>query len=192
MKNCNKLFLLIVVMGIALAVAPLFAQQPTTISGVWLRENPSASGIFGGRTSDNRDEKIYYYFSPGGTNGTAVGVATKGDILGGQQILPFTGTWRFVEKDGQMYFYVERVRAYMRGNFVGGNAFVPGAGTYRFYTEGGTQKMEFQQRINDEFAEKEIWIKVGTKLTDLPEIGDLALEDYTGGRFWALNGIVVK
>jgi len=187
MKNCNKLFFLIVVMGIALAVAPVFAQQPMTISGVWLRENPKKSGFFGG------EEKIYYYFSPGGNNGTVVGVAVKGDILGGQQILPFAGTWNFKEQDGKQLFFVTGVRGYMRGNWISGGTPVPGNGTYRFYTEGGTQKMEFQEIFKDgTLGEKEIWIKVGTKLTDLPEVGDLALEDNTGGRFWALNGIVVK
>ena len=37
-----------------------------------------------------------------------------------------------------------------------------------------------------------VWIKVGTKLSDLPEVGILAEKNMEGGKFWAVNGIIVK
>jgi hypothetical protein len=128
----------------------------------------------------------YYYFSPGGVDGTAVGVAVLPDIVGGQQIIPFKGTWDFEEKDGKQLFCVYRVSIYYSGRFIDVTPF-PAQRVYRFYTENGTQKMEF-----GEGDRKEIWTKIGTNLSDLPELGPLGYEDMTGGRFWAAVGVVVR
>jgi hypothetical protein len=157
---------------LAVAATAAFAKEPMTISGVWYMEQEDGS-------------KVWYYFSPGGVNGTAVGVASIPDVQGGQQIIPFTGTWDFEEKDGKQLFCVYGVKMYVRGRFFGGDAPMPGQGTYRFYTEDGKQKMEFGSK-------KEIWTKIGTKVSDLPEIGPLAVPGFEGPKFWSSKGIVVK
>jgi hypothetical protein len=165
-----------------LAAVPVFAQEPMTISGAWLRENVKHTWVA------NESEKEYYYFSPGGVDGTAVAVAVAPDVLGGEQIIPFTGTWDFEEKDGKQLFCVYGVRLFVSGKWIGIKMAIPYQRVYRFYTENGTQKMEF-----GEGDLKEIWTKIGTKLTDLPEVGVLAYKDNTGGAFWSRQpGIVVK
>jgi hypothetical protein len=178
-----KLFTTVEVLTVLLALmaVPAFAKEPMTISGVWLRENIKYNLMSG------VGEKDYYYFSPGGVDGTAVGVSISPDILGGQQVIPFTGTWDFEEIDGKQLFCVYRIRFYVSGLFIASNTPVPGQHIYRFYSENGTQKMEF-----GEGDQKEIWTKIGTKLTDLPEVGVLAYEGNTDGKFWGKQGIVVK
>ena len=153
-----------------------------TISGVWLREKAHGGSMFG-----TDGEKMYYYFSPGDNSGTAVGISITPDILGGVQVMPFTGTWDFEEKDGKKLFCVYNVRAYVSGMFIGGGGPMPGQRIYRFFSENKTQKMEFGEGEN-----REVWIKVGTKLSDLPEVGILAERNMEGGKFWAVNGIIVK
>jgi hypothetical protein len=179
MKGTKVRMITAILLAVAAAVA--FAKEPMTISGVWLRENPKNRYIV------NENEKIYYYFSPGGIDGTAVGIAVAPDVLGGEQIVPFKGTWDFEEKDGKQLFCVYKVSLYVSGRWLGGNETAPGQIVYRFFTENGTQKMEV-----GEGDKKEIWTKIGTKLTDLPEVGFLAREGNTGGKFWGLTGVVVK
>jgi hypothetical protein len=130
----------LLVLGLVLAVVPVFAEEPMTISGAWLREGHTL-GTMAGKDSG---EKLYYYFSPGGADGTAVGVAVVPDVLGGEQIMPFTGTWDFEVKDGKQLFCVYRIRVMAPGTdrFVGGGTTMPGQAQYRFYTENGTPKME--------------------------------------------------
>jgi len=191
MKNCNKLFLFIVVMGIALTVAPVFAQQPKEFVGVWLREGKAEGGNF-----QNENEKVYIYFTTatsdasseiaeGFVKGTVVGLSVADDVLGTSQVLPFTGNAYFGKVKGTALFIVQG-KMYVGGMFIGNQVLID-PGVYRFYTEGGKQKMEYQFRnpkgtISEK---KEIWTKIGTKLSDLPQLGPVR------GNFWARNGIVV-
>jgi hypothetical protein len=163
-----------------LAAVPMFAEEPITISGVWLAEDDSG--------------KVYYYFSPGGRDGTAVGVVALPDMLGGQQIVLFTGTWDFEEKDGKQLFCMYGIKVMPAGTFrfISSNAPMPGQGTYHFYSENGIEKMEHIVNGHRNGTEKTIYTKIGTKLSDLPELGPLGNDSSTGGRFWAQNGIVVK
>jgi hypothetical protein len=175
------------VIAVGLAGVPAFAKEPMTISGAWLREDVKITAIING------NEKGYYYFSPGGVDGTAVGIAVTPDVLGGQQVVPFTGTWDFEEKDGKQLFCVYKLRLYVSGKWLGGASATPSQGIYRFYTEGGKQKMELQFISKGQLTgDKEIWTKIGTKVSDLPELGVLAYEGNTGGKFWEVQGIAVK
>ena len=178
MKNTIKMF---IAFAIAVLISvPAFADEPMTISGVWLREDV--------------DGKIYYYFSPGGVDGTAVGVSVIPDILGGEQVILFTGTWVFEVLDGNQLFCVYRVRILVPGTnqFIRTDVPLPGRGTYRFFTERGVEKMEFIADGHRGGTSKEIWTKVGTRLSDLPELGVLSNENNRGGRLWARHGINVR
>jgi hypothetical protein len=175
------------VIAVGLAGVPAFAKEPMTISGVWYFEEDT-NGV-------PEKTKYWYYFSPGGVDGTVVGIASLPEITGGQQIIAFTGKWDFEEKDGHQLFCVYGVKLFVSGRFVSSNTPMPSQGIYRFYTEGGKQKMEHQVRYSDtgELA-KTKWIltKTGTKVSELPQIGPLAIEGFEGPKFWASEGIVVK
>jgi hypothetical protein len=176
-------FVLSAAVAILLAViaVPAFAAEPMTISGVW---ETTLSG-----------EKHYWYFSPGETSGKAVAVT----VVPPQQVIPVHGTWGFAVYEGKAFFYVNRAMMLAPGTstwvrFDTHGAAIPN-GIYRFYTENGTEKMEYQQARNaagDTIGEPRVYTKIGTKLSDLPDLGVLSEEGMTGGRFWAAEGIVVE
>ena len=196
MKNTIKWFGIIVmvaVIGFSVAV-PAFANGPTAISGVWLRENIVFETMWGGE-----QERQYYYFYPrvndgtGTHDGLVVGIAVTPDILGGQQVAPFAGIWNInVLRDGvRQVFAVHSVRAMLptTNRFLASPNDNPAMYLIRFFTENGVEKLEL---TNADQSQKEVWTKIGASLSDLPELGPLAREGNTGGRFWGRNGITFE